>query len=349
MPRYDTNEGTGEIFLATLKMVANRANVSVMTVSRVLNDPQCVSDKTKERVLQAIAELNYRPNEAARIMKGKRSNILGVLVPDLDNPFHTRFLDMLEETVTPMGYRLLIASSVTGGGLVENLKYMLSRSVDAIVISPCSNVAEASRYILDSCIGVPVVIADRVEPQGVIHSVYTDGYAGVKQMVEHLIGLGHKRIATIKGTAGYQTTVDRFRGYRDAMEEHGLPIDPAYIFEGEYTVEAGIQAAKYFLSLKNRPTAIVTPSDVIAVGVIHAIQKTDCRIPEDLSVTGCDGIYLGDLITPTLTTCNFSIQGIAKKVAEIIIDELDNGKNRCVTAGFQGTLKLRNSTGPAPK
>ena len=133
------------------------------------------------------------------------------------------------------------------------------------------------------------------------------------------------------------------------MEKHGLPVDAAYIFEGEYTVEAGIRAARYFLSLEERPTAIVAPSDVIAVGVIHAIQQTDYRIPEDLSVTGCDGIYLGDLITPALTTCNFSIQGIAKKVAEIIIDELDNGKNRCVTACFPGTLKLRSSTGPAPK
>ena len=136
--------------MATIKMVAQRANVSVMTVSRVLNDPQCVSDKTKERVLRAIQELNYQPNEAARIMKGKRSNILGVLVPDLDNPLHTRFLDLLEETVTPMGYRLLIASSVPGGGLVENVKYMLSRSVDAIVISACSEIKEASEYIITS-------------------------------------------------------------------------------------------------------------------------------------------------------------------------------------------------------
>ena len=332
--------------MATLKMVANRANVSVMTVSRVLNDPQCVSDKTRERVLQAISELNYRPNEAARIMKGKRSNILGVLVPDLDNPLHTRFLDLLEDTVTPMGYRLLIASSVTGG-LVENIKYMLSRSVDAIVISACSDIQEASEFILASKISVPVVIIDRVEPAGKIHSVYTDGCAGIQQLMRHLIGLGHRKIAAVKGAPGYRITDDRFRGYQSAMEEYGLPVDPAYIYEGDYTIQTGIWAAEHFLSLEDRPTAIVTPSDVIAVGVIHGLQKAGCRVPEDISVTGCDGIYLGDLITPPLTTCNFSIRGLAGKAAEIIINELDNGKGEPVTAVFEGTLKMRGSTGPA--
>lgn len=332
--------------MSTIKMVAKRANVSVMTVSRVLNDPQCVSDKTKERVLRAIQELNYQPNEAARIMKGKRSNILGVLVPDLDNPLHTRFLDLLEETVTPMGYRLLIASSVTGGGLVENVKYMLNRSVDAIVISSCGEIKEASEYIITSRISVPVVIIDKVEPQGKIHSVYTDGYTGIKQLVEHLIGLGHRKIATIKGAAGYQITSDRFLGYQAAMEANGIVPDPAYIYEGDYTIQTGIWAAEYFLSLEDRPTAIVAPSDVIAVGVIHALQKAGCRVPDDISVTGCDGIYLGDLITPPLTTCNFSIRSLAKKAAEIVINELDNGKGEIVTAVFDGTLKLRGSTGP---
>ena len=333
--------------MATIKMVAQRANVSVMTVSRVLNDPQCVSDKTKERVLRAIQELDYQPNEAARIMKGKRSNILGVLVPDLDNPLHTRFLDLLEETVTPMGYRLLIASSVPGGGLVENVKYMLSRSVDAIVINACSEIKEASEYILTSKISVPVVIIDKVEPEGMIHSVYTNGYSGIRQLVEHLIGLGHRKIAAIKGAAGYSSTNDRFLGYRSAMEEHGLPVDPSYIFEGDYTIQTGIWAAEYFLSLENRPTAIVAPSDVIAVGVIHGLQKAGCRVPEDISVTGYDGIYLGDLITPPLTTYNFSIRDLAQKAAEIVINELDNGKSETVTAVFAGTPKLRGSTGPA--
>ena len=334
--------------LATIKMVAQRANVSVMTVSRVLNDPQCVSDKTKERVLSAIQELNYQPNEAARIMKGKRSNILGVLVPDLDNPLHTRFLDLLEDTVTPMGYRLLIASSVTGS-LVENVKYMLNRSVDAIVISSCPQVQEVSEYIITSKIRVPVVIIDKVEPEGKIHSVYTNGCYGIQQLMAHLIGLGHRKIAAIKGAAGYRISIDRFQGYRTAMEARGLPVDPAYIFEGDYTIQTGVSAAEYFLSLEDRPTAIVAPSDVIAVGVIHGLQKAGCKVPEEISVTGCDGIYLGDLITPPLTTYNFSIREIAKKVAEILINELDNGKTAPVTAVFDGSMKIRESTGPAPK
>ena len=334
--------------LATIKMVAQRANVSVMTVSRVLNDPQCVSDKTKERVLQAIQELNYQPNEAARIMKGKRSNILGVLVPDLDNPLHTRFLDLLEDTVTPMGYRLLIASSVTGS-LVENVKYMLNRSVDAIVISSCRGVQEVSEYIITSKIRVPVVIIDKVEPEGKIHSVYTNGYYGTRQLMEHLIGLGHRKIAAIKGAAGYQISNDRFQGYQSAMAEHEIPVDPSYIFEGDYTIQTGVNAAEYFLSLEERPTAIVAPSDVIAVGVIHGLQKAGIRVPDEISVTGCDGIYLGDLITPPLTTYNFSIREIAKKVADILIDELDNGRTETVTAVFDGSMKIRGSTGSAPK
>ena len=133
------------------------------------------------------------------------------------------------------------------------------------------------------------------------------------------------------------------------MAEHGLPLDPSYIFEGDYTIQTGVNAAEYFLSLDKRPTAIVAPSDVIAVGVIHALQKAGILVPDEISVTGCDGIYLGDLITPPLTTYNFSIREIAKKVAEILIDELDNGRTETVTAVFDGSMKVRGSTGPAPK
>ena len=334
--------------MATLKMVAQRANVSVMTVSRVLNNPQCVSDKTKERVLQAAKELGYQPNEAARIMKGKRSNILGVLIPDLDNPLHTRFLDLFEATVTPLGYRLLIASNAAGSSLVENLKYMLSRNVDAIVMSGCSEIQEASRYITQAKINVPVVIIDKVETEGVFNSVYNDGTQGIKRLVDHLVGLGHTKIAMIKGSVGYQITNDRFRGFVDAMESHGLKIDPAYIYEGDYTIQSGNDAAEYFMSLENRPTAIVAHSDCIAVGAIHALQLRGYRVPDDVSVTGCDGIYLGDLITPQLTTMKFSMHSIARKVADIIIKELETGKKQGVSAVFEGEFKLRGSTGIAP-
>ena len=336
---------TGEMYLATLKMVAKKANVSVMTVSRVLNNPEFVSDKTKERVLRAIRELDYQPNEAARIMKGKRSNILGVLIPDLENPLHCRFMDLLEETVTPLGYRLLIASSSASSSLIENLKYMLSRNVDAIVISSCSGINEASQYIIKSQIDVPLVIIDKVEPEGIINSVYTDGFQGTKQIVDYLVSLGHRKIAMIKGAKGYQITNDRFSGYQAAMQAHGLPIEPAYVYRGDYTIQSGIVAANYFLSLEDPPTAIVAPSDLIAVGAMHAIQAQGYKIPEDFSVTGCDGIYLADLTTPTLTTFMFSIKDVAQKVTDIIINELENQKAESVTAVFEGSLKIGGSTG----
>lgn len=331
--------------MATIKMVAQKANVSIMTVSRVLNNPQSVTEKTKERVLKAIQELGYQPNEAARIMKGKRANILGVLIPDFDNHFYTKFLKLIEEIVTPLGYRLLIASNAAGSSQVENLKYLLSRNVDAIVISSYSEIKDASQYILQNRIHVPTVIIDKLEDGIAMNSIYTDGFGGIRKIVEHLIGLGHRNIAMIKGATDYQIANDRFYGYLETLTAHGIPVNSAYIWEGDYTIESGAAAAEHFISLPNPPTAIVASSDYIAIGAIHALQKHGYRIPDDISVTGYDGINIGELLTPQLTTIKLPIKEIAQKTVDILTRELESKERGHVTVVFEGDLMVRGSTG----
>ena len=326
-------------------MVAKKANVSIMTVSRVLNNPESVMEKTRKRVLCAIEELNYQPNEAARIMKGKRANILGVLIPDFDNHFYTKLLKLIEEIITPLGYRLLIASNAAGSSQIENLKYLLSRNVDAIVISSYSEIKDASQYILQNNIPVPTVIIDKLENSVAVNSIYNDGFRGIQKIVEHLISLGHTKIAMIKGAADYQIANDRFYGYLETLADHGIPANPAYIWEGNYTIESGSAAAEHFISLPDPPTAIVASSDYLAIGAINALHRNGYRVPDDISVTGYDGIDMGEFLIPQLTTIKLPIRDIAQKTVDILIRQLGDQKGEPITVVFDGDLVVRDSTG----
>lgn len=331
--------------MVTIKSVAEEAKVSVMTVSRVINHPGSVSDRTKQRVLKAIDELQYQPNQTARILKGKRANILGVLIPDFANPFYTDFIKQIEEVATPLGYRLLIASNTAGTGQVENVKYLISRNVDAIIICSYSEIKDASKYILQNHFDVPAVILDRIKEGTSISSVYADGFSGIKNMVEYLIGLGHRRIAMIKGASSYRIANDRFLGYQEALREHGIFCNEQYVWEGDYTMKSGAMAAEYFSSIEKRPTAIVSSSDYMAVGVINYLLQHGYRVPEDFSVTGYDGIHMGELLKPQLTTVALPIRTMARKAVELLIDELENGKKNNTVEVYVGDLLIRGSTG----
>lgn len=315
-----------------------------MTVSRVLNTPERVAEKTRERVLHAITELGYRPNEAARIMKGKRANILGVLIPDFDNYFYTKLIKLIEEMVTPLGYRLLIASNTAGSSQLDNLKYLLSRNVDAIVISSYSEIKEATQYLLQNNIHIPTVIIDRPEKHNGINYIHADGFSGIQKIVEHLISLGHTKIAMITGATDYKIANDRFDGYLETMAAHNIPVNPAYIVEGDYTTEAGAAAAECLISLPDPPTAIVASSDYIAIGAIHTLHRKGYRIPEDISVTGYDGIDFGEFLIPQLTTIKLPIKEMARKTVDFLIHEAENIDSKPSNIVFDGDLIVRDST-----
>lgn len=333
--------------MVTMKMVAKEANVSAMTVSRVLNNAQEVNEETRERVLNAIDKLNYQPNQAARIIRGGKSNILGVLIPDFTNPFYNELLKYIEKYAVRSGFRILIASNTASTDQIENVQYLLNRNVDAVIICSYTAIKDASKYILKHSPNIPTVILDKLSRDKRVNSVYADGFTDIKNVVEYLIGIGHKRIAMIKGKSDYLIANDRFLGYVEALKQHNIEIDDELVWEGEYTIESGEEAAEYFLSLKNAPTAIVSSSDYMAIGAINHLIQLGYKIPEDFSVTGYDGIYLGEVLHPHLTTVKLPIEEMARKTVEILTDEIKSGKKNEQNGSvfcYHGDLVIRAST-----
>lgn len=325
-------------------MVAEEAKVSAMTVSRVLNNSQRVSDQTKERVLEAINKLNYQPNQAARIIRGGKSNILGVLIPDFTNPFYTDLLKYIEKYAVLSGFRLLIASNAAATDQIENVQYLINRNVDAIVVCSYGAIKDASKYILRNYPHIPAVILDKSDLKKEINSIYADGFTDIKNVVEYLISIGHEKIAMIKGKSNYLIANDRFLGYKDALGLHGIEFNDTFIWEGEYTIESGVMAADYFLSLKDRPTAIVSSSDYMAIGLVNQLIQSGYNVPEDFSVTGYDGLYMGEVLHPHLTTLKLPIEQMAKKTVDILTNEINNGKQESVVLSYTGELVVRAST-----
>lgn len=330
--------------LITIKNVAEEAKVSAMTVSRVLNRSANVSDKTKERVLAAIQKLKYQPNQAARIIRGGQANILGVLIPDFTNPFYSHFLKCIEEAAIKLGFRLLITSNNIAISQIENVQYLLSRNVDAIIVCSYSEIKDAAKYLLNTYRDIPTVILDKIDADSKTNSVYADGFTGIKNIVEYLISLGHKKIAMIKGQTNYLIANDRFLGYQEALRLHNIEFNNSFVWEGNYTMQAGVLAVDYFLSLKNRPTAIVASSDYMAIGAINQLMQRGYAVPDDFSVTGYDGLYMGEIVRPHLTTVKLPIEEMAQKIVDILLDEIIFHKKEKVAEVYNGNLLIGDST-----
>ncbi len=334
--------------LSTIKMVAKEAGVSTMTVSRVLNQSQPVREETKKRVMAAVKKLDYQPNQAARIMRGGKANILGVLIPDFTNPFYAEFLKYIEEAAAKYGFRLLITSNNATNNQIDNVQYLINRNVDAIIVCSYNKIKNAAQYLSNNYPDIPMVVLDKLERGINMNSVYADGFIGIKNVVEYLIKEGHKKIAMIKGNTNHLIANDRYLGYEETLKSHGIEVRNDYIYEGDYTMQTGVAAVEYFLSLKDKPTVIVSSSDYIAIGAIHQLIQRGYRVPEDFSVTGYDGIYMGEISHPQLTTIKIPISDMAQKTVQILMDDMNTAdikKNEKITVRYIGDLCIKGSTG----
>ena len=330
---------------ADIRDVAKKAGVSVGTVSRVVNGHPSVTMAKRQLVQSAIAELKYRPDAFAQSLRKRTSNTIGVIIPDIRNPFFAELMQCIEIRARALGYSVLFVSSDEDPAAeTEHIEAFAARKVDGILLLP-SNSATSAPHID----GVPIVVVDR--PIKGHPAVAADNRGGARLAVEYLVSLGHRRIACIAGPKDSITAKSRLAGFLDVMTSHyrtaRLQIAD-YVAYGDFDYAGGQSAADALLGGPAlRPTAIVAGSDQQAIGALRAAADRCIGVPSDLSVVGFDGILLSDLVTPRLTTV---VQPVAKIAEAAVALVLGAGPMSASDAPnlLECELVVRDSCAPPP-
>lgn len=311
----------------TIKDVAKLAGVSPATVSLVMNKKNvAVKESTRQAVLDAAQELNYRPNQLAVGLVTNKSYSIGLILPDAENPFFSSLAKYIEQTAMQYGYA--VVTSNTDDDCEKTCKYLRffsDRQVDGIILvqsdfhSP-QDTDKIFQLIADSYI--PIVLVDRVFEGHELPAVLVDQQRIGYLATQHLLEQGHRRIGCITGPLGIYSTKERLMGYKKAMEEYGLEYNSSLIYQGKYDIRTGEEAAPFLLGKK--VSAVFCFADYIAFGVYRELRNLNRNIPEDLSVVGVDDTILADIIQPPLTTVEQPVQKIAKLAVKQIVERINH-------------------------
>jgi DNA-binding LacI/PurR family transcriptional regulator len=320
--------------------VAARVGVSTASVSLVLRDAPGPSAETRRRVLEAAAELGYRADRTASMLARRRRHLLGVLL-DVRNPFHAEMAEEIHVAADEQGYEVVLSTLTRGrdeSGAIETL--LDFRCEGLLLLGPDAEAAELGKLAAE----VAVVVIGRRVTDSAVDVVRSADNVGVAEAIEHLVGLGHRRIAFVDGGRGVIATARR-RGYREAMRRCGL-AGFITIIAGDHTEEGGSRAGRLVAALDEPPTAVVASNDRGAVGVLDAFIRAGVDVPEDISLIGYDDSTLARLAHIDLTTVNQDAAAQASHAVHAVVQRLDEGRAQSVEIVLRPRLVVRGSTGP---
>lgn len=330
----------------TIYDVAKKAGVSIATVSRVLNNSIHVSEKTKQKVKTAIEELNYTPNILASALTKKSTLTIGLLIPDISNPFFSELSRGVEDACNDFGFNTVICN--TDYSLQKEAAYinlLRQKSVDGFVITTAHyNDKNVIQLIKDR---IPMVLLDRnIERSDAydIDLVLSDNIGGGYLATKHLIQLGHKNIACFLGPPEIEVNVEREKGYIKAMKEAKLTINPSLVAYGDFKLEFGYKKTIELLNRHIIPTAFFAANDLIAVGIIRALKSVGLSVPSDISVVGFDDTIFAEIIDPPLTSVNQPIREMGYHATKLLIKKLRGERSTSKKIIFDTELIIREST-----
>jgi LacI family transcriptional regulator len=332
----------------TMKDVARLAGVSTSTVSAVINETVTVSPERRARVQQAMAALDYQPDAIARSLKTGRSNAIGLVVPDITNPFYPELIRGAEEAGQAAGYSVLLCDSSEDHRIEERqLSALFARRVDGVILACCAN---SRAFEMMARRRMPVIFIDRLPAAATANTVCTDNVKAGQMAAEHLIQLGHERIGMLAGNLELSPHRDRLEGFRKAMQESHLPILDEYLITGDVQVDDGFSAGKRMLELASPPTAIMASNNKLLLGVLQAIDDKGVTIPDDLSVLGFDDYLWNQHFNPTLTAVAQPTREIGRKSFELLREIIDRSSDEeqasPVRLSLPAELRIRKSTAP---
>jgi LacI family transcriptional regulator len=332
--------------VSTIKDIAKRARVSTATVSNVINDSRFVSADLRERVMVAIAELDYRPNTLAKSLRQKKSSTIGLIVPDNSNPFFAEVAKGVEDAGYEAGISVILCNS--DGSFDRECRYLrllADKQVDGIILIATTPRTDHLSSVIDR--GLPAVVFYRRPPGARADSLTVDNLGGGYCATRHLIELGHRRIACVAPASLNSPSAMRVSGFRKAIEEAGLEIDEALIFRGDNRFAGGREGARRILETGRPFTALFAGNDVMAVGAMREFQGVGLHVPADISVVGFDGISLGNYVIPSLTTVVQPRFEAGQKAFELLNQRIGDGYDGSSREVELATsLEVRESTAP---
>jgi len=331
--------------MATMKQVAERAGVSISTVSHVINNTRVVSDDVRQRVLGIIDEMRYIPSAVARSLKNDKTYTIGVLVPNSSNPYFAELIRWIEDAAFELGYNIILCNA-HGGAQKQTayLRLLMEKRIDGLVL--VASGADDEQDLLLRHEAVPIVQVERALPgidaDLILAGEEEGGYAATR----HLIELGHRDIACVSGPADLPRTRERVGGFMRAMAEAGLAVPAEQIVHEEFTSAGGHAAFIRLLARPQRPTAVFVTSDLMALGGLCAAGAAGVRVPAQMSVVGYDDIAGAGYALPPLTTVAPPKRDMANLAIELLIDRIRGAHTPLRRAALASTLVVRASTAP---
>ncbi|KOG42391.1 LacI family DNA-binding transcriptional regulator [Streptomyces resistomycificus] len=332
--------------MASIKDVAAEAGVSVATVSRVLNDHPSVSADARTRVLSAVETLGYRPNAVARSLRTDQTHTLGLVISDVMNPYFTELARSVEEAARALGYSVIIGNADERPDLQDHhVRNLLDRRIDGLLVSPTDG---GSPLMLDAARGgTPMVFVDRWIPGVDVPVVRADGLEAVRDLVAHLHGLGHRRLAIIAGPAATTTGQERVAAFREALGAYGLDLPDVYIGQGDFQADSGRRVTEGFLALPEPPEVVFAADNLMALGALDAIRARGLRVPDDIALAAFDDIRWFVHTDPPITAIAQPTGELGRAAVRALVDRIEGRPPESVT--LPARLVVRRSCGePAP-
>lgn len=317
--------------------------MSFTTVSHVVNRTRPVSDSARIRVEQAIAELGFFPSAVARALKTSHTRILGVIVPNITNPFFSELTRGIEDVCERSHYSVFLCNGDDDRERQgRSLDTLLERRVDGVILAtPTGPAATLAKRLTASKLKTTVV--DRNLPGLVADRVRIDHQAGARLAVEHLLELGHRRIACLAGPSGFEVSRARTAGWRKALARAGIEPREEWLLEGDFRAASGHDLTRTLLA-RNEVTAIFASNDLMGIGALRAAAESGRKVPKDLSIVGFDGIEMGAFTYPALTTVGYPIRAMGETAATVLIDRIAGRRTEVTEVVVAPRIVLREST-----
>jgi LacI family transcriptional regulator len=298
-----------------MRDIARKLGISTSTVSRAFSRPEMVRPELRERILKMAKELDYKPNPIARAMVRGQSDLIGLVVPDITNPFFPAIVRGVEDEARKHGLNLIVCNS--DGHVAKEKQYLHSLhdlTVAGVILASASR---RDAYVAELAAGIPVVVMDRRLSGSLVSQVNADNYGGSKAVVDHLAGLGHRKLLYLSGPPRISTTEDRLRGFRDQCRLHNIDFD---IMRAGFRIEDGYEAMKQAESMMDGTTGVVCANDLCAFGALARLAELGIPVPERISVTGFDDIAFARILRPSLTTVRQPAYEMGQLAVRAILD-----------------------------
>ncbi|EJX03035.1 protein containing Periplasmic binding protein/LacI transcriptional regulator [gut metagenome] len=329
----------------TIKDIAKHLSISVSTVSRALCNDKNVRRETRELVLKAAEELGYKPNPVATNLKYGHTNTIGVVVPEMVTPFASTVINGIQDILYPKGIKVIIASSDENPEKEKEILQMMEHfMVDGIIISICSYKKNKDVYARLQEIGIPVVFYDRI-PHGLeVSQVIVDDYMKSFFLVENLIRSGYKTIAHLKGNENIYNSVERFKGYKDALAKFGIAYDERWVIPCGMGLEDGALAADELIRRKLEVDAVFAFTDTLAIGCMNRLRTLGKKIPEEVAIASFSGTNLSTIVHPQLTTVEPPLVEMGKNAAQLILEKIAHPESPHRSIVLNAEIKIRESS-----